>query len=343
MSEFDVLLGLAPSQILIGDCRETLRMLPDASVHCCVTSPPYFGLRDYGGQGQQIGRELTPDEFIEALVEVFREVRRVLRDDGSLWINLGDSYSNVGKTGGYTGGKHPKGVHGEASKGCGNRSLERSQNLKSVGFKPKDRMMIPARAALALHADGWFLRDEIVWHKPRTTPAPVKDRTVSAHEMIYLLTKQPRYYYDYLAIEEPSQYGGLIRKRGAAFRNHGDAKAEALASASQDEVSNAHGESFTVRDTRRKRSVWSVSPSPYKEAHFATYPPKLIEPCILAGCPVGGTVLDPFFGAGTTGLVAQQHGRRFIGCELNPDYVEIARRRLGMPAASDDFEGLLAA
>lgn len=285
--------------ILLGDCRETLRTLPAASVHCVVTSPPYFGLRDYGGHEQQIGREATPDEFVAAMVAVFREVRRVLRDDGTFWLNLGDSYG-----------------------------------------KDKNRCMIPARTAIALQGDGWLLRDEVIWHKPRTTPAPVKDRTVAAHEMIYLFAKQPRYHYDYLAIEEPSTYPGLVRKRGKAFRNHGDAKARLLADAQQDEVGNSQGETFTVRDTRRKRSVWSVSPSPYKDAHFATYPPDLIEPCILAGCPEGGTVLDPFFGAGTTGLVAGKHGRRWIGCELNPDYVTIAKRRLGL-SDTDDFDGLI--
>lgn len=286
-------------RILIGDCRDSLRSLPDKSVHCCVTSPPYFGLRDYGHDGQ-IGREGSPEGFLSALVGVFRELRRVLRDDGTLWLNLGDSYA-----------------------------------------KDKNRLMIPARAALALQADGWILRDEVVWHKPRTTPAPVKDRTVSAHEMLYLFSKQPRYAYDYLAIEEPSAYGGLVRKRGKAFRTHGDAKAAALLRGAQpDGVSNRHGETFTVRETRRKRSVWSVSPSPYKEAHFATYPPALIEPCILAGCPIGGTVIDPFFGAGTTGLVAEKHGRNWIGCELNPDYADIAQRRIFPPIEIDPCSAL---
>lgn len=276
-------------RILIGDCRDSLRTLADQSVHCCVTSPPYFGLRDYGHDGQ-IGREGSPEDFLSALVGVFREVHRVLRDDGTLWLNLGDSYA-----------------------------------------KDKNRLMIPARAALALQADGWLLRDEIVWHKPRTTPAPVKDRTVAAHEMIYLFSKQPRYAYDYLAIEEPAKYAGQTRQKSKVFRRIEGARAEVGKSSGVDP-----NRIFTVRDTRRKRSVWSVSPSPYKEAHFATYPPDLIEPCILAGCPEGGTVLDPFFGAGTTGLVAERNGRDWIGCELNPEYAEIAERRIfppiGVPA-----------
>lgn len=275
------------TNILTGDCVEMLRTLPDQSVHTCVTSPPYFGLRDYGMAGQ-IGLEDTPDAFVARLVEVFREVRRVLRNDGTLWLNLGDSYA------------------------------------------AKQRLMIPARAALGLQADGWVLRDEIVWHKPRTTPAPVKDRTVAAHEMIYLFAKSKVYSFDYLAIEEPSAYPGLKKKAGKAFRD--------MAAADPDAARKRPGadREIVVRDTRRKRSVWSVSPSPYKDAHFATFPPDLIEPCVLAGSPVGGTVLDPFFGAGTTGLVSQKHGRDCVGIELNPAYVDIARKRLGMSVLAPD-------
>lgn len=302
-------------KILLGDCRETLRSLPDQSVHCVVTSPPYFGLRDYGGQAMQIGREATPAEFVAAMLGVFREVHRVLRDDGTFWLNLGDSYARNG------GSDRKPAAAGQSSR----REANRDQRVPS-GFKTKDRLMIPARTAIALQEDGWYLRDEIIWHKPRTTPAPVKDRTVAAHEMIYLFSKRERYHYDYLAIEEPSAYGGLIRKRGKAFRTHQADKAEVLRDATS--FGNDEGEAFVVRDTRRKRSVWSVSPSPYKDAHFATYPPDLIEPCILAGCPEGGVVLDPFFGAGTTGLVAERLGRQWIGCELNPDYIGIAARRI---------------
>ncbi len=274
-------------EIINADCRGALSEMPDGCVHCCVTSPPYFGLRDYGVDGQ-IGLEQTPDAYLAEMVAVFRGVRRVLRDDGTLWLNLGDSYR-----------------------------------------KDKQRLMIPARVALALQHDGWWLRDEIVWHKPRTTPAPVKDRTVAAHEMIYLLAKQPSYSFDYLAIEEPAAYAGVVRKAGKAFRD--------MAAAAPNAAGKRPGadREVTVRETRRKRSVWSVSPSPYTEAHFATFPPDLIEPCVMAGCPVGGTVLDPFFGAGTTGLVAQKHGRRCVGIELNPAYVEIARRRLGLAAPAD--------
>ena len=265
--------------IEVGDCLGSMQFMDDQSVHCCVTSPPYFGLRDYGHDGQ-IGLEPTPDEFVAALVAVFREVRRVLRDDGTLWLNLGDAYG-----------------------------------------KDKNRLLIPARLAMALQTDGWLLRDEIVWHKPRTTPAPVKDRTCSAHEMIYMFAKNQKYYYDYLAIEEPAKYAGAIKKnvRGAQGPVQGSDTKYA-------------GREVIVRNTRRKRSVWSVSPSPFKGAHFATFPPDLIEPCILAGCPEGGTVLDPFGGAGTTGLVAEKHGRNAILCELNPEYAEMAAERIGPSA-----------
>ena len=279
-------------EIRTGDCVEVMREMPDQSVHCCVTSPPYFGLRDYDVDGQ-IGLEDTPDEFVARLVEVFREVRRVLRDDGTLWLNLGDSYA-----------------------------------------KDKNRLMIPARVALALQANGWVLRDEIVWHKPRTTPAPVKDRTVAAHEMIYLFAKRPRYYFDYLAIEEPAKYAGTTRQKSKVFRRLTDSRMDTKNSGHHFDESRI----FTVRETRRKRSVWSVSPSPYKNAHFATFPPDLIEPCILAGCPEGGTVLDPFFGAGTTGLVAQRNERGCVGIELNPAYVDIARERLGLSDMPKDVD-----
>lgn len=266
--------------VLLGDCRETLASLPDASVNCVITSPPYFGLRDYG-HGDQIGREPTPDAFVAVMVEVFREVRRVLCDEGTLWLNLGDSYG-----------------------------------------ADKQRLLIPARVALALQDDGWVLRDEIVWHKPRTTPAPMKDRTVAAHEMLYLFAKRPRYYFDYKAIEEPAKYPGQRKKAGSAFRDleKQDPKA-ARKRIGADRV-------VVVKDTRRKRSVWSISPSPYKQAHFATFPPDLIEPCVLAGCPAGGTVLDPFGGSGTTAGVALKHGRKAILCELNRDYAALMPERI---------------
>jgi DNA modification methylase len=264
--------------ILQGDVREKLAELPDASVQCVVTSPPYWGLRDYGVPGQ-LGLEKTPDEYVANMVAVFRDVRRVLRDDGTLWLNLGDCYA-----------------------------------------KDKNRVMVPARVALALQSDGWFLRDEIVWHKPRTTPNSFRDRTVSAHEMLYLLTKSAKYYFDYLAIEEPSKYAGVTRMSGKAFRDLQEQNPQAARK-------RIGGRVITVRPTRRKRSVWSISPSPYTGAHFATFPPDLVEPCILAGSKPGDVVLDPFGGSGTTGMVAKQHGRDAILIELNPAYIPLIEAR----------------
>ena len=311
--------------ILLGDCRERLSELPGNSVHCCVTSPPYFGLRDYGVDGQ-MGLEPTPDEFVAGMVDVFREVRRVLRDDGTLWLNIGDSYA--GSWGARGRGKETNAPRPDFEAKHGTAAPARN-GFRALGIKTKDRLMIPARTALALQADGWWLRDEIVWHKPRTTPHPVKDRTVSAHEMIYLLSKRERYHFDYLAIEEPSKYAGETRQKGKVFRRLTEARLNTKNSGQSFEAERT----FTVRETRRKRSVWSVNPSPYRDAHFATYPPDLIDPCVLAGAPVGGTVLDPFFGAGTTGLVAMRHGRKCIGIELNPEYVAIAEMRLGLDLA----------
>ena len=352
--------------ILIGDVRERLKELPDQSVNCCVTSPPYWGLRDYGtaswkdgdaecdhapdkrgsrfatpvsgkqgsntGSGSasrrdcdcgavriddQIGLETTPQEFVDSMVAVFREVKRVLRDDGTLWLNLGDSYGGSGK-----------GRNGDGTMGILNSTKQRSNvgshdgaipstkrgfNQRYFGkefdtdkqgadeghvdrrglvydVKPKDLVGIPWRVAFALQADGWYLRQDIIWAKPNPMPESVTDRCTKSHEYIFLLSKSPKYYFDHNAIKEPAI--------------------------------------VAIKETRNKRDVWTVSTKPFKGAHFATFPPDLIEPCILAGCPEGGTVLDPFFGAGTTGLVAQRHNRNWIGCELNPEYAAIATTRI---------------
>jgi DNA modification methylase len=313
-------------EILIGDCRDMLATLPDSSVHCVVTSPPYFGLRDYGHEGQ-IGLEPTPDEFVAAMVEVFRHVRRVLRDDGTLWLNLGDSYCSTDKWGGGKNGNTGKNTIAEdgsvPSWAC------RAKRPKMDGFKPKDRLMIPARAAIALQADGWWLRDEIVWHKPNAMPSSVNDRTTPAHEMLYLLTKSSRYHFDHEAIKEDAVTGSdprnvagreVARKRDVGGRGDGFTTV----------MSPVWGED----GKRNRRSVWTVTTKPFKGAHFATFPSDLIEPCILAGCPIGGTVLDPFGGAGTTGLVAQAHGRNAILCELNPEYAQMARDRIDSAVAT---------
>jgi site-specific DNA-methyltransferase (adenine-specific) len=272
-------LELFPSTITIlqGDCIEQMQTLPEQHFHTCITSPPYFNLRDYNISGQ-IGRESSIDAYIQKLMDVFRQVHRVLRNDGTFWLNLGDCYG-----------------------------------------ADKNRLLIPARVALALQANGWWLRDEIIWTKPRTTPAPVKDRTVAAHEMVYMFTKQPKgYYYDYLAIEEPAKYAGAVKDYTGKQKNVGN-------------VAKAPGgvaRIITVRETKRKRSVWAVSPEPLKYNHFGSFPTKLIEPMILAGCPEGGHCLDPFGGSGTTGIVAQRHRRRATLIELNPEYIAIAHQRI---------------
>jgi len=285
--------------ILVGDVRERLKELPDQSVHCCVTSPPYWGLRDYGNDGQ-IGLEQTPDEFISELVNVFRDVKRILRDDGTLWLNLGDSYvSGKGK----------------------------------LGLKEKDMVGIPWMLAFALRADGWYLRQDIIWHKPNPMPESVTDRCTKSHEYIFLLTKSSHYYFDHKAIQEDAKTapGATWKERKAAGATAGNViVGDGVRNGTQRVV---HGKGVTSNLTRQdgkrnKRSVWAIATRPFKGAHFATFPPALIEPCILAGCPTGGTVLDPFFGAGTTGLVAQRHGRKWIGCELNPEYASIASARI---------------
>jgi DNA modification methylase len=273
--------GGPTATILQGDCIEVMQGLAEGSFHTCITSPPYLNLRNYA-VAEQIGQEASPEAYIAKLVEVFRKVRRVLRDDGTLWLNLGDCYD-----------------------------------------KNKNRLLMPARVAMALQQDGWCLRDEIIWHKPRTTPTPVKDRTCAAHEFIYMFTKQPKnYYYDYLAIEEPSLYAGAVKEYAIGKqKNVGN-------------VSKAPGavpRVIVVRETRRKRSVWSVSPEPLKIKHFGSFPTKLITPCVLAGCPEQGHVLDPFGGTGTTGLVALRNGRNATLIELNPDYIAFAYARLGLP------------
>jgi len=267
-------------KIYQGDCLEVLPTLPAGIVQTCVTSPPYYGLRDYGVDGQ-IGLEQTPDEYIARLVAVFREVRRVLKDDGTLWLNLGDSYGG------------------------------------------KDLLMIPARVALALQADGWYLRSEIIWHKPNPMPESVKDRPTKAHEMIYLLAKSAKYYYDADAVREPhvSTPERYAREK-ERYKERG--KYLAVTQGGKDTVFSNELNPLG----RNRRDVWTVATRPYKGAHFATFPPALIEPCILAGSAAGDTVLDPFNGSGTTGAVAVTHGRDYIGIELNAEYIELAHQRI---------------
>jgi DNA modification methylase len=298
-------------QILQGDALATLRTLPDQSINCCVTSPPYWGLRDYGVRGQ-LGLEATPEEYVVHIVEVFREVRRVLRDDGTLWCNLGDSYAASTKG---SGGHNPK-----QDSNAGSWHDARRWRIPG-GLKPKDLVGIPWRVAFALQADGWYLRSDIIWHKPNPMPESVTDRPTKAHEYLFLLAKSARYYYDADAIAEPATCFG---------RQHTTGVQPPKEIALQRDGTHGIGGDLSInyeRTTRNRRTVWTVATKPFKGAHFAAFPPKLIEPCILAGCPKGGTVLDPFAGAGTTGLVSKQHGRRFIGIELNPQYAAMARAR----------------
>ena len=297
--------------ILTGDCLSLLPTLDAQSVQCVVTSPPYYGLRDYGVDGQ-IGLEQTPAEYIGKLVAVFREVWRVLKDDGTLWLNLGDSYTTGGS------GQNFSAEHGSTANstttigGYGHRR----QN-PVAGMPTKNLVGVPWRVALALQADGWYLRSDIIWNKPNPMPESVTDRPTKAHEYIFLMAKQERYYYDAAAIEEKAIMASGKSGFGGPKNNNGK-----LAH------TNEFGKSWEKREQRNRRSVWTVPTHSYSGAHFATFPPKLIEPCILAGSREGDTVLDPFTGAGTTGLVSIQHHRKFVGIELNPAYVELAKARL---------------
>jgi site-specific DNA-methyltransferase (adenine-specific) len=306
--------------ILIGDCIESMRGLPDQSVHTCVTSPPYFGLRDYGHDGQ-IGLEPTPDEFVTKLVEVFREVRRVLRDDGTLWLNLGDSYARQGGRE-STQPRHWDGR--EADPGA----MHSTRHASDIGLKPKDLIGIPWRVAFALQADGWYLRQDIIWHKPNPMPESVTDRCTKAHEYIFLLSKSQRYYFDRMAIAEPAVYAEQHAKKATSW-GHKKEKAGVKGNIQQyRQVGIENNKTCLDGNMKNKRSVWTVTTKPFKGAHFATFPPNLIEPCVKAGCPEGGTVLDPFGGSGTTGLVAQTWGRKFILCELNSEYAQMAQNRI---------------
>jgi len=310
--------------ILLGDVRETLKTVADGSVQCVVTSPPYWGLRDYGHDGQ-IGLEQTPDEYVAEMVAVFREIRRVLADDGVLWLNLGDSYAGSGK-GAYADGQVR--LTEKSAKQITSTGTTQGSFTKAIvdGLKPKDLVGVPWRVALALQADGWWLRQDIIWHKPNPMPESVTDRCTKAHEYMFMLTKSAKYYYDNKAIKEPVAESSLKR---AEYGWDCDRPSTKNASMGGEGIHvDKMGTRFVNPEGRNKRSVWTVPTRPFKGAHFATFPPQLIEPCILATSREGDTVLDPFFGAGTTGLVAQRHNRRWIGCELNPDYAKLAEERI---------------
>lgn len=301
--------GEMTDKVVLGDCTlylcdslEVMKEIPDQSVNCCVTSPPYFGLRDYGVD-EQIGLEQTPEEYVDKLVLVFREVKRILRDDGTLWLNLGDSYAGSGK-GGQSGEKRSK----NWKPVYGNKGM-------SYGLKPKDLIGIPWMVAFALRADGWYLRSDIIWHKPNPMPESVKDRPTKSHEYIFLLSKSAKYYYDYEAIQEPTK-GNEHDKRARISRKRFPT----------DKIAGIRKSGYYPM--ANKRDVWTVNTKPFKEAHFAVFPEKLIIPCILAGCPKGGIVLDPFSGSGTTGIVCVKNNRKFIGIDINKEYIEMSAKRI---------------
>lgn len=303
-------------RVIEGDCLTTLRTLQDASFQSCVTSPPYYGLRDYGHAGQ-IGLEPSPDEYVARMVAVFAEVRRVLRDDGTLWLNVGDSYAaSQSNNGGYSAKSTLAGFTNPNTKGRTANDAAVPRRLEH-GHKPKDLLGIPWQLAFALRADGWFLRSDIIWHKPNPMPESVTDRPTSAHEHVFLLTKSARYFYDAAAIAEAAEFPELTRRVDTGA---GDGRLDR---------GMYSGRSGTRTDgTRNARNVWTIATQPYSGAHFATMPPVLAERCIRAGSKPGDTVLDPFGGAGTTGLVADRLGRSAVLCELNPEYANLARERI---------------
>lgn len=299
-----------------ADALEALKQLPDKSVNCGITSPPYWGLRDYG-EDSQLGLEETPEEYIKKLVAIFKEFKRVLRDDGTLWLNLGDSYNTTSGFSRASPDFYRKGREGGSAD---------KKAIKHDILKKKDLVGIPWRVAFALQTDGWYLRQDIIWHKPNPMPESVTDRCTKAHEYIFLLSKSPKYYFDNEMIKEPTNTRDKnIRDRETTKLNNtpGRKRMNGL-------VNNNY-------QTRNKRSVWRVTTKPFKDAHFATFPPDLILPCVLAGCPEGGVILDMFFGAGTTGLVALENKRKFIGIELSQKYCDIAANRLNPIASQISF------
>ena len=315
--------------ILTGDALEQLRHLPPESVHTCVTSPPYYNLRDYGAAGQ-IGNEASVEEYLKSLVSVFREVRRVLRADGTLWVNMGDSYAT------RSGSQPPTNTRNS----CGHTAKH-----PPPGYKYKDLIGVPWQMAFALRADGWYLRQDIIWQKPNCMPESVNDRCTKSHEYIFLLSKSAHYYFDAAAISEPiaessaKRYRQNIEAQKGSDRQPGKTNGpmktalprfggEKYGNNTAPETRTKSGKVYVPTIRRNKRDVWTVSTSGFRGAHFAVFPEKLIEPCILAGSPLGGTVLDPFAGSGTTGVVAKRLRRDFIGCEINPDYVQMASDRI---------------
>ena len=310
--------------ILYGDYRETLKQF-DEQARTCITSPPYYGLRDYGGEENQIGQEKTPEEFIDQLVSVFKEVRNVLTDDGTLWINLGDSYYN------YRPGKgqsYPKQSVSKTNQDLPTQCNKRGNKLE--GLKEKDLIGIPWMFAFAMRSDGWYLRQDIIWHKPNPMPESVKDRCTKSHEYIFLLSKNKKYYYDNEAIKEPvKQDWGTRNRTNGKYHNSGSGL-------------SPHSGLTKSYDRKNKRDVWSITNKPYKGSHFAVFPPDLITPCILAGSEKGDIILDPFMGSGTTAMVAKQLGRDYIGCELHEEYSNLIDQRVPVEVVAQETTNPLA-
>lgn len=354
------------NQIVFGDCRDTMREWSSHGVKAqmCVTSPPYFGLRDYGHEGQ-LGLEETPEKYIQQMVEVFRCVRDILADDGTLWLNIGDSYA--AQRGGthqpaetLAGGKNGKMDDGSIVNRDRHAGYNPTRNASAIGLKHKDLIGIPWMLAFALRADGWYLRQDIIWHKPNPMPESVRDRCTKAHEYLFLLSKSERYFFDSESMREPVSDNPITRARnnradkglvgasdlhGTGFgqsgsgsydrKQNGIAVCECVSELDEDHIGPITARRGCMKcagtglvQTRNRRSVWSVATRPYKGAHFATFPPALIEPCILAGSRPDDIVLDPFMGSGTTAQVALQHGRKYLGCELNPEYKDLQQERI---------------
>lgn len=311
------------NHIYISECLSGLKELPDNSINCCVTSPPYYGLRDYGNE-KQIGLEKTPEEYIQKLVDVFHEVYRVFQPDGTLWVNIGDSYAGSMKG----AAQYPDNAM-NYKQGTNRGTLGKATLVKQcTGCKPKDLIGIPWMLAFALRADGWYLRQDIIWNKPNPMPESVTDRCTKSHEYIFLLSKSRKYYFDSESIQQAASQS--VKNRLGKVENVGY---KAFASANTLDESNPMFRKNTTReyqyaDKANKRSVWSVPTAAYKDAHFAVFPETLIVDCIKAGCPQEGIVLDPFMGSGTTAIVARKLNRNFVGFELNPDYVHLAEKRI---------------
>ena len=296
--------------ILFGDCLQTLKEF-DEKPRCCITSPPYYGLRDYGGEDYQIGREESPEEYIQNLVKVFREVRNLLAEDGTLWLNIGDSYYN------YRPGKGQalvKQTVSNTKQDLPDKCARRGNKLE--GYKEKDLIGIPWMLAFALRADGWYLRQDIIWHKPNPMPESVKDRCTKSHEYLFLLSKNKHYYYDNESIKEPAKDWGTRDRTNGKYHNKGTGL-------------QPHSGLTKSYPTKNKRSVWSITNKPYRGAHFAVFPPDLIIPCIKAGSEKNDIILDQFMGSGTTAMVAKELGRYYIGCELHEDYGKLIKNRVG--------------